>query len=72
VLEVLILVSPDSRDCKIFLLNEDFCYVHFPFKTVSEYKNLSLAVLSPRVLQVRVFDICEEEQRVAAIKNSGI
>jgi len=58
VLEVLILMSPDSRDCKMFPLNADFRYAHFPFKTVfTQYRNLALAVLSVRVLQVRVFNI---------------
>jgi hypothetical protein len=73
VLEILILGSPDSRDCKIFLLNADFRYAHFSFKTVfTEYKNPALAVLSVLVSQVKVFNIYEEEQRVAAINSSGI
>jgi hypothetical protein len=57
----------------MFLLNADFRYAQFPFKTVfTQYKNLVLAVLSVYLLQVRIFNICEEEQRVAAINSSGI
>jgi hypothetical protein len=57
----------------MFLLVADFPYAHFPFKTVfTEYKKLALAVLSVLVLQVKVFNIYEEDQRVTAINSSGI